>query len=136
MKKEVLVDSDILSYFFRGDRQVFLKFSEYSEYFDTINISILTYYEIVSGLKFRDSRKRLGEFKEFVIDSCLILPLTEESVEISSDIYSKLRKEGTPIDDVDLLIAGTAINYNLIMVTNNVKHFGRINSLEIENWKG
>lgn len=133
MKKEVLVDSDILSYFFRGDRQVFLRFSRYAEYFDRINISIITYYEIVSGLKFKGSERKL---EEFVFDSCFILPLTEESVEISSELYSKLRKKGTPVDDIDLLIAGTAINHNLIMVTNNLKHFGKISNLEIENWKG
>lgn len=135
MKREVLVDSDILSYFFRGDRQVFLRFSEYSEYFDRINISIITYYEIASGLKFKGSKRKLKAFEEFAIDSCLILPLTEESVEISSEIYSKLRKNGTPVDDIDLLIAGTAINHDLIMVTNNLKHFGKISNLEIENWK-
>jgi tRNA(fMet)-specific endonuclease VapC len=49
-------------------------------------------------------------------------------------LYADLRKRGEPIDDIDLLIAGTAIANGLTLVTNNRKHFDRIAQLEVENW--
>lgn len=51
-----------------------------------------------------------------------------------AEVYANLRKSGKPIDDIDLLIAGTAIANGLILVTDNRKHFDRIVQLEIENW--
>ncbi len=41
---------------------------------------------------------------------------------------------GMLIDDMDLLIASSALAHNLILVTNNEKHFKRIPGLEMENW--
>jgi tRNA(fMet)-specific endonuclease VapC len=34
----------------------------------------------------------------------------------------------------DILIGATALEKGLIMVTNNVNHFGRIPNLTIDNW--
>lgn len=39
------------------------------------------------------------------------------------------------INDIDLLIAGIAIENEMTLVTNNENHFGRILGLQIENWK-
>jgi len=38
------------------------------------------------------------------------------------------------LDDIDLLIAGVAIENDMVLVTNNEKHFQRIPDLNIENW--
>jgi len=62
------------------------------------------------------------------------LPLTKQSVAISADIYANLRRKGSPIDDIDILIAGVAIANDLVLTTRNEQHFGRIEGLEIENW--
>ena len=45
-----------------------------------------------------------------------------------------MEKLGKPIDSFDLLIAATALENDLILVTNNLKHFSRIPGLKIENW--
>jgi tRNA(fMet)-specific endonuclease VapC len=62
------------------------------------------------------------------------LPLTEKSVEISSDIYAALRKTGNQLDDIDILIAGVALANDIALVTHNVHHFNRIEDLEIIDW--
>ncbi|RMD97162.1 MAG: type II toxin-antitoxin system VapC family toxin [Bacteroidetes bacterium] len=62
-----------------------------------------------------------------------ILPLLP-----SLDVYAKektrLRKAGTPLDEFDLLIGATAISNNLILVTNNIKHFKRMQGVKLEDW--
>jgi tRNA(fMet)-specific endonuclease VapC len=45
-----------------------------------------------------------------------------------------LRSQGDIISDFDLLIGATAISNDMIMVTRNVKEFGKLNNIRIENW--
>ncbi|PKP58996.1 MAG: VapC toxin family PIN domain ribonuclease [Candidatus Altiarchaeales archaeon HGW-Altiarchaeales-1] len=131
--KHVLVDTDILSLFFREHHQVVDKFKKYLKEYESINFSIVTYYEILSGLKYRDAHKQLNHFLNFANYSN-ILPLTIQSISISGDIYANLRKTGYLIDDIDILIAGIALANNLVLVTGNEKHFQQIEELEIQNW--
>ena len=46
----------------------------------------------------------------------------------------RLRKVGTPIDDIDLFIGATALAHKFVLATENVKHLGKIEGVEIENW--
>jgi tRNA(fMet)-specific endonuclease VapC len=131
--KQVLIDTDILSMFFRGNRNVVSHFDIYQEEHNKINFSIITHYEIISGLKHRDTKKQLSSFLEFASHNNII-PLTEKAVMISAEIYAKLRKRGMPIDDIDILIAGTVLAHNWVLVTHHNKHFDRIEGLEIKDW--
>lgn len=49
-------------------------------------------------------------------------------------IRAALRKQGTPIGPLDMLIAAHAKSEGLITVTDNVREFERVENLEIENW--
>ena len=49
-------------------------------------------------------------------------------------IKSQLEFQGTPLDDFDFVIAASALAHNLILVTNNEKHFRRVEGLELDNW--
>ena len=132
--RECLVDTDILSYYFKGEEAVIQNFRKYSEKFSFINLSLITYYEILSGLRFKNSNKILNNFIQFSRENNII-PLTIKSVNFSSIIYSELRKSGQAIADADILIAGIALENNLTLVTNNVRHFSKIKGLIIDNWK-
>ena len=95
---------------------------------------MITYYEIISGLLSRNALRQLAVFEDFISEN-VVLPLTEKSVKISAELYSSLRQSGKPIDDIDLLIAGVAIENEMTLITNNENHFGRIPGLKIQNWK-
>jgi len=131
--KPALIDTDILSMFFRGDANVVARFDDYVVEYENINISIVTYYEIVSGLKHRDAQKQLASFLEFAAQSNVVL-LSEQSVMRSAEVYADLRRGGEPIDDIDLLIAGIALVHDWVLVTHNAKHFNRIDGLLVEDW--
>ena len=49
-------------------------------------------------------------------------------------IKTSLQSEGQIIDEFDLLIASTAIVHGYTLVTNNLKHFKRIENLSLTNW--
>ena len=95
--KPCLLDTDILSLYFRNHPKVVENCHLYLQQYERLNISLITYYEILSGLKHRDAQKQLEKFLAF---SKLnqIIPLTEESVKTSAEIYADLRKNGTPVD--------------------------------------
>jgi tRNA(fMet)-specific endonuclease VapC len=63
-----------------------------------------------------------------------ILDTTELSGEISSDIFAELWKKGKHSGNFDILIAGTAVANNLILVTNNTSDYENITNLKLDNW--
>ena len=119
--------------FLRGHHNVKARMAAYLEKQDALYLSIITLYEILSGLEHRDAHKQMGRFRDFSRD-CVVCPLTEDSVRISARFYAKLRQEGKTLDDLDLLIAGTALANELVIVTHNRRHFDRIEGLEVEDW--
>jgi len=131
--KPMLVDTDILSRYFRSDQAVVTRFGSYVERHGAINLSIITCYEIVSGLMHRDARRQLERFREFAALN-RVLPLSASAVEWAARFYADTRKAGTPVDDIDLLIAGIALAHGLGVATRNLDHFRRTSGLYVENW--
>jgi tRNA(fMet)-specific endonuclease VapC len=131
--KPALIDTDILSRFFRQDPRVVERFLRYTRQHGIIAFSILTYYEILSGLRHRDAQRKLDAFIEFSRQS-LILPLNREAADQAARLYAATRKASTPVDDIDILIAGTALAHERIVVTCNVGHFNKLPDVTVENW--
>ncbi|HLO87744.1 MAG TPA: type II toxin-antitoxin system VapC family toxin [Nostocaceae cyanobacterium] len=131
--KKSLLDTNILSYFLRGETRVVTKLREYQQFHSYLTFSILTYYEIKSGLLYKDARNLLQKF-EILANSSEILLLDVETANIASFIYTDLRQKGLLIPPMDLLIGASAIRHKCILITANVKHFQNILNLEYENW--
>ena len=131
--KPALVDTDILSEFLRGTTNVVGNAERYLQTYDAINFSIITYYEILNGLLYKDAKKQHKNFTEFA-DLNKILPLTISATRQAAEIYADLRKKGQPIGHTDCLIAGIALINGLRLVTNNTDHFKRVKGLELVNW--
>jgi predicted nucleic acid-binding protein len=106
---------------------------KYLANYDSINFSIITYYEILNGLLYKDARKQFKRFSDFA-ELNKILPLTLSATRQAAEIYANLRKKGQPIGHTDCLIAGIAVTNGLQLVTNNSDHFRRVKGLEITNW--
>jgi tRNA(fMet)-specific endonuclease VapC len=98
--KRALIDTDILSYYFKGNPRVIYHFEAYLDHFDFIEISLITYYEITSGLLAKKAFKQLEAFEQFINDN-KVIPLTQESSRISAELYSSLRHTGNIIEDID-----------------------------------
>jgi tRNA(fMet)-specific endonuclease VapC len=133
MKKEVLLDTDMLSLLMRKNAKVIQKVTAYLETNSYLFVSRITVFEVLNGLKYKSAEKQLERFRLFLEEN-QIKEVTELSVELSSDAYAKLRKNGQHSGHDDLLIAGIALANNLILITNNTKDFENIEGLEIENW--
>lgn len=129
-----LLDTDVLSLYLRqGDIAIVDHCRRYIEQHGRLTLSILTYYEVVSGLQYRDARKQLDTFHRFAARN-IVLPITERSAELAAERYAQLRHRGTPVDDIDLLIAGIALEHGLVLVTRNRRHFDRVEGLTVADW--
>lgn len=73
-------------------------------------------------------------FFERFISYCEVEELGRSVTEKVADIYAELKPQGKLIEDADILVAATAIDRGLAVVTDNEKHFRRIAGLEVENW--
>ena len=62
--------------------------------------------------------------------------LTDPALRTFGELKAELRKIGQTIAEFDLLIASVALaeNYTFTLVTNNTRHYERINGLKLENW--
>jgi tRNA(fMet)-specific endonuclease VapC len=127
-----LIDTDIIIYSMKDNEDVrnsFLKNEKIPKY-----ISIITYGELLYGAK-KSTTVEKNLAKVYRIKSLFpIIPVDLPIIEIFSDLKSKYEKKGIVIADFDLLLAATALTYDQTLVTNNVRHFGKIRELHIENW--
>jgi len=101
---------------------------------DPIKTSAITLMELYYGAY--KSQKVTGNLAKIktIEKSLEIIPVGIESVEIFGMLKSKLEKTGSRLDDFDLIIAACALAHNLTLVTNNEKHFQRIEGLKFTNW--
>jgi len=131
--RKSLLDTSILIAFLRGEEDVVAKVEEYLEEFDRLSLSIITYYEILRGLKYMGNEKKLRDFEE-LMDKSEIITLDREIIDKASGIYADLKRRGELVEDADILIAASCPVEGMILVTDNEEHFRRIENLKIENW--
>ena len=128
-----LIDTDIIIFALRKDKSVLIKFEENKNI--PISISMITYAELIFGAK-RSQNEQQNMIKvRHIRELYPIEDLNEGVMEVFADIKAKMFNNGMRIEDMDLLIAATAIYNDLTLVTNNVKHFEKIPYLKLENWK-
>jgi len=128
-----LIDTDTIIFALRGDSGVLAKFEENKNL--PISISMITYAELVFGAKRSQNEQKNMIKVNHIRDIYPIEELNEGVMEVFADIKAKMFDKGIRIEDMDLLIAATAIYNELTLVTNNTKHFESIPNLKIENWK-
>ena len=98
-------------------------------------ISSITIGEIVYGaFKSDQKEKYLIQVKDKLIPLVQLIPFDTNEAFAYGEIRAILEKNGTPLNDTDLMIAATAVANNLVLITGNESHFSRIENIRVENW--
>ena len=121
MGQRILIDTDILIDYYKGR----LDLPEENIYY----ISIITLYEYSRGTTRPKEAKRLLE------ESFIVIPLNNQILLKSIEIWQSLKHKGILIDDRDLIIGASAITYNLELYTKNIEHFERLKEYNLELFK-
>ena len=127
-----LIDTDILIYSLNNNKIVNDNFLLNKN--SPKAVSIVTYGELIYGAnKSKNIEKNLAKIHR-IAELFPIINISVAIMETFGDLKATLEKAVTTLDDMDLLIASTALTHNLVLVTNNEKHFKRIQGLKIVNW--
>lgn len=126
-----MLDTNIFIYFLKGRFGLVEKIERIG--FENLFISEITVAELKYGVEKSANPDKNRPIINELIDKFKQLPIYG-----ALDIYAKekarLKKAGNIVDDLDLLIDATAIQNNMVLVTNNKKHFDRLQNIKFENW--
>ncbi|MFN8535279.1 MAG: type II toxin-antitoxin system VapC family toxin [Dehalococcoidia bacterium] len=92
---------------------------------------MITYGEIVEGLGNESPDSPIWLAFRQLLRGVDILDVTTSIADTWASLRRSLRRQGTPLPDADLLIAATAIFYDLPLLTRNVRHFDRVPGLRL-----
>ncbi len=91
------------------------------------SVSSVTIAELSRGAyRTRAAARHLGNIRDRVLPNVMVLPFDAETAEIYGRLCASLWDAGTPVEDFDVMIAATAVQHGLQVVTANVKDFERI----------
>lgn len=127
-----LLDTDTLIYFLKGNPAIVNAFARVTE--KDLRISILSHSELLYGAFYSEQQDKNLQKITSIFKYIEILPYDEKTSYIFAEQKAKLRRAGTLLMDFDLMIGSIALQHNLILVTNNQKHFQKISNLVLENW--
>ena len=99
-----------------------------------VKISSITVAELEYGAS-KSKRRNQNRVALYNFLSPLeIIPFDSRDAEIYGIIRAELERQGKPIGPYDLQLAAQALARELILVTNNIAEFNRVNKLNVENW--
>ena len=127
-----LLDTSISIYFLRQHIGIIKRMGQCGD--DEIAISIITLAELQFGAYNSSHVENNIKRVEFFLERAQLLDITPITTDIFARIKASLRKSGNSIDDFDILIGATAIENDLTLVTDNERHFSRIEKLRLINW--
>lgn len=98
-------------------------------------VSTITISEIVYGaMKSQRPDYHLKMLEDVLLPAVNIIGFDAKAAYACGRLRAELEKQGTPLALADLEIAGIAIANNFTLITNNLRHFGRIERLKCESW--
>ncbi len=130
-----LLDTDSLSYYFRGEGQVAARLRAQTP--ADIGIPAPVLYESRHGMLRLSSGARQAALLaalDRAIEAMEVVAFEASAAEAAALIRTRLEAQGTGIGPIDVQIAGIAVARTLTLVTRNVREFSRIDGLAIENW--
>lgn len=94
----------------------------------------ITVAELVYGAARRRNPRLSERIEQVIAEGGVVLPFDEAAAHVYGSLRLTLEQRGEPLAEPDLRIASIALAYELTMVTGNVRHFGRVPGLAVENW--
>ena len=127
----LMLDTDISSYVIRRRPPVIAE--RFERHAEQLCVSVMTAAELRFGTV-KAGRADLARLVEAYLARVTILDWPESATLHYARIRAKLESRGTPIGNMDLLIACHAVAEQATLVTNNLRHFAGVPELKVEQW--
>ena len=127
-----LLDTNIVIFLFRQKFQIREKMALVG--LQNCSVSEITLAELKIGAESSADPAKNHALINLLTETVTVLPISKV-LDVFASEKVRLNKAGTPMHDhFDVLIAATALVYDLVLVTNNTKHFIVYEGLEVEDW--
>ncbi len=130
----VLLDTDILIKFLRDDNSAKNKISDLIDSHLILNITSINIAELYFGAFLSERLDENIKAINNLISKLNIISFTASHGKIYGQIRADLQKRGTLINELDMFIASIAIESEQTLITRNIKHYEKINQVQIETW--
>lgn len=135
MTELYMLDTDICAFVLRRSSPSLLKRLQATPLVQQA-MSVVTYAELLFGIQLSMKKKANQAAVDALVHHLAVLDWPQEAAKHYAEIRADLKKKGTMIGSNDLLIAAHARSLDATVVTNNIKDFGRVKGLKVENWMG
>ncbi|KIM08281.1 MAG: hypothetical protein KU38_09860 [Sulfurovum sp. FS08-3] len=126
----MVIDTDTMSYYLRGVESVKEHFIKHQ---NELASTTINYAEIIYGLTKRDNKKYLPKV-EMIFENIKIYDFDKKSATVFATLKVEMQTKGIIVADMDLMIASIAIANGEKIISNNIKHFSKIEKLDVESW--
>ena|SRR3989338_1301392 len=130
----MILDTSFIIDLMETDKDALDRHRELIEKNETYRISSAAIFELWSGV----GHSKKSEEEKIKVLTALVgistVSLTATMAEKAGEIHGTLSKEGRAIDNIDAMIAATALHENESVLTRNVKHFTRVRGLKVETY--
>jgi len=123
----MLIDTDVLIWYMRGNEKAY----QVIENVDTFFISVVTYMELVQGLR---NKKELNHLRKALHGWNAQILYVSEEISAKAMFYVEQHFLSHSMQLADALIGATAIAHGVPMLTGNDKHYKVLKGLEIKKF--
>lgn len=129
-----LLDTDICIYVIKGTHIAAIAAHMDRLHIGDCGVSVITLHELLFGAYKSQAVEKNTRMVQKMLRPLRKVPFDEVCAERSARIRAELARQGMPVGLMDLQIAATALAHDLTLVSNNMREFGRIAGLRVENW--
>ena len=126
-----LVDTDWVISYLNGQARVISRLDELKE--EGLGVSVVSLAELYEGIYYstdpEGNERDLADFLRGVT----VIAVDTETCKLFGKARGGLRASGNLVGDFDLLIGATALRHDLTLMTNNRRHFERVEGLRLES---
>lgn len=127
-----LLDSDICIYAMKGRNRALTE--RFAAHDGRMAISDVTVFELYYGAERYDDPQQRFSVIESLVARLEVLPFDSKAARHAGQIRATLERKGQMIGGYDVMIAAIARSQGLVLATNNVREFARVEGLRVEKW--
>jgi len=124
-----LIDTDWVVNHLRGVERVTERLEELAD--SGLALSIISLAELYEGIYRSTNPDKAEKSLNVFLTAVTVLGINGAVCRVFGRERARLRKEGLLIGDFDLLIASTCLHHNLILLTDNVREFERVEGIRL-----
>ena len=126
---QYLLDTDWVVHCLHGESRVTARLEQLMA--EGVGLSIVSMAELYQGVFYSTNPEGNELALHRFLTDIEVVPIDDAICRVFARERGRLRAAGTPIGDFDLLIGSTAICHDLTVLTNNRRHFERLQGLQI-----